>query len=1087
MEDAEGSEIREPASKSFLRRFKFRDVQATFGSLKRSVSLRGSKRDPLPEPPQTEEERYIPPYKELYFQKKTAETVLNELHDGYFEKDFDPIDFELRNVDDDVGQEEVDAKVDKLTVALEVVSLQLSKRVMEKQNHFADGIETVGSIESDLQQAHVSTVNARLRVRLALEEVKRSAAIACDTRQKQRYMEVLNLLTSVKQAAKLKQSVRDVLENGDYIEAMMMCADCFEKLETLGNIKIALDLKQSVHSLYLETIDRIDAALHATCNDFRPDEYKNILQCFLFQDITVNELSDKILRAFQDSIAKASSRVVRSLIVTKPGLADAMFSPKFETSFSEMCRGLPFDLLRPCLAKLLEVLFDILCSYHCMSTWHEIGLKHAQSELQRVQQSKTVAETTDEAGEDIDEDVESAQRTVNVLTSVLEVLVESRKVIWDSAARRVRDLLSGPAAVEGEHFLQVMEWCQKFLRAGEAFIRDKSDLLRSIITIQCGKFFQSYHGTNLDALEMMLGSEQFLNVSIQDSKSKESELYGSMLSAVMDREESDPFAIDASFDVSDFDAWIDRGNPFRASLASQKERRRRPVESDIVLGFGGASNMDDDVAAQRLEVDYRGHTNGMGVWSSDSMSTAQTLSRKGTDLMEEEYEEEEDPEVYGQDIDEETQTVRMDVSTTSPSESTGIPEVILTNSARQILKWLKNYCALLKPLSLKAEDIFNGMCDLYDGYFLDVFLFVGGISLYQLVWEEDLITTRLRSTLLRILKTEGHKHKEEIERIEVMKPSTRTISPAQHKFTFEIKSFAHRFNASKASASSATAANGSQPGFFGTGGSPRVSTLSNHQAALLSMNNMYGLRETVVAVGSVQLLSKELTNAKSKIQSLLPTAANRSVENYFSRTVDATEDLRECAFRNAARRMLHAVFDPEKGIAAQIASTSYDAEEPSDSHNAWAHGLGEHISRFSEAINYTKLPDDMVSQMWEHAIKACSEVILDGLSMVKRCTMPGRSMMSLDLSYVESNFKFMVPAHVLVNLRIVDAYIKAFYLPWEDLPKWVEVNHAEYGRTRIMTLFNLIVDRVNSMEGRNLKKAEIRAMVSQIDASIQHI
>ena len=62
--------------------------------------------------------------------------------------------------------------------------------------------------------------------------------------------------------------------------------------------------------------------------------------------------------------------------------------------------------------------------------------------------------------------------------------------------------------------------------------------------------------------------------------------------------------------------------------------------------------------------------------------------------------------------------------------------------------------------------------------------------------------------------------------------------------------------------------------------------------------------------------------------------------------------------------------------------------------------------------------------MWEHAIKACSEVILDGLVTVKRCTMPGRSMMSLDLSYIESNFKFMVPTDVLVNLRIVDAYIK---------------------------------------------------------------
>jgi len=73
---------------------------------------------------------------------------------------------------------------------------------------------------------------------MALEEAGCSAAIANKTRLKQRYMEVLSLLSSVKHSAKLKKSVRDVLENGDYIEAMMMCAECMDKLETLGNIKV---------------------------------------------------------------------------------------------------------------------------------------------------------------------------------------------------------------------------------------------------------------------------------------------------------------------------------------------------------------------------------------------------------------------------------------------------------------------------------------------------------------------------------------------------------------------------------------------------------------------------------------------------------------------------------------------------------------------------------------------------------------------------------------------------------------------------------------------------------------------------------
>lgn len=99
---------------------------------------------------------------------------------------------------------------------------------------------------------------------------------------------------------------------------------------------------------------------------------------------------------------------------------------------------------------------------------------------------------------------------------------------------------------------------------------------------------------------------------------------------------------------------------------------------------------------------------------------------------------------------------------------------------------------------------------------------------------------------------------------------------------------------------------------------------------------------------------------------------------------------------------------------------------------------GHQLHKTPRRHGYTSLPchsargvSKFLFQMWEHAVKACSEVILDGLSNVKRCTMPGRSMMSLDLSYVESNFKFMAPVDVLVSLRIVDAYIKVFCLFFE--------------------------------------------------------
>jgi len=111
--------MEEGTSKSFLRRFNLRDVQNKLGSLKRTYSHRSSRKETKAE---STSESEIPPYKELYFQKQAADDILNELNAGYFQRDFDPIQFELQSIEDHLEQEEIDKTVDHLTAALEVLT-----------------------------------------------------------------------------------------------------------------------------------------------------------------------------------------------------------------------------------------------------------------------------------------------------------------------------------------------------------------------------------------------------------------------------------------------------------------------------------------------------------------------------------------------------------------------------------------------------------------------------------------------------------------------------------------------------------------------------------------------------------------------------------------------------------------------------------------------------------------------------------------------------------------------------------------------------------------------------------------------------
>ena len=53
-----------------------------------------------------------------------------------------------------------------------------------------------------------------------------------------------------------------------------------------------------------------------------------------------------------------------------------------------------------------------------------------------------------------------------------------------------------------------------------------------------------------------------------------------------------------------------------------------------------------------------------------------------------------------------------------------------------------------------------------------------------------------------------------------------------------------------------------------------------------------------------------------------------------------------------------------------------------------------------------------------------AEVLVEGLSRVKRCTNEGRALMSLDLQVLINGLRHLAPHRLASNLHIVEAYIK---------------------------------------------------------------
>lgn len=56
-------------------------------------------------------------------------------------------------------------------------------------------------------------------------------------------------------------------------------------------------------------------------------------------------------------------------------IAAASTTSALQLGYRDLLRAMTPDLLRPCLLRLLEGVFDVLVSYHVMAQWHALAVQ----------------------------------------------------------------------------------------------------------------------------------------------------------------------------------------------------------------------------------------------------------------------------------------------------------------------------------------------------------------------------------------------------------------------------------------------------------------------------------------------------------------------------------------------------------------------------------------------------------------------------------------------------------------------------------------------------------------------------------------
>ncbi|WIA16240.1 hypothetical protein OEZ85_012951 [Tetradesmus obliquus] len=205
-----------------------------------------------------------------------AELILQQLPQAYFDQGFDPLEHELRQMGDETKQEDVDSVVERLSAAVEVVGVRLAKQVQKQQEKLIAGITNVTHVEDDLKAAHVICKGTRSQLRMAAEDVQRQIKIITTTCKKQAYMEVLEVANKMKKIQDLQQALRKVHEQGDFGEAILLCMDCFQAVDTLGAFTVEPELRLTVQQQYYDTQQRLGTALLNVCSDFTPQGYSKV-------------------------------------------------------------------------------------------------------------------------------------------------------------------------------------------------------------------------------------------------------------------------------------------------------------------------------------------------------------------------------------------------------------------------------------------------------------------------------------------------------------------------------------------------------------------------------------------------------------------------------------------------------------------------------------------------------------------------------------------------------------------------------------------------------------------------------------------
>ncbi|KAH7663045.1 Vacuolar protein sorting-associated protein 54 N-terminal [Dioscorea alata] len=1013
----------------------------------------------------------IPPHQKLALPANSLDSVsiyasgpqgqtTEELEEEFYEEEFDPVKYALENI----PSEENDANYFEKKAALRLAQLdrlteRLSRHVMEHHEEMVKGMQLVTELEQDLKVASVICMNGRRHIVSSMNEVSRDLVVNSYSKKKQALLDMLPILGELRHAVDMQVELEALVEKENFFRAFQVLSEYLQVLDSYSQLSAIQEMGRGVEAWLARTLQKLDALLLGVCQEFKEERYITAVDAYaLIGD--VSGLAEKIQSFFMQEVLSQTHSVLKDIVHEE--IANNAQRNRF--TYSDLCVQIPESKFRQCLLKTLDVLFRLMCSYHAIMCFHpekmedlkksndednrsyqvhyaneEINDRIREGEFSSCSSQNLEAEPssedinpsndlcdgnmTDNMGStglnsqaslyaiDVDTATTSGDSPFNLLRKdatayVAQTLQRGRKNLWQLTTSRVSVLLSCSAvsSTSTYQFLRNYEDLNVFVLAGEAFCGVEASEFRHRLKIVCENYVAAFHKQNIYALKMVLEKENWVKmpaealqlINLAGLTGDGAALIAPSVGDSLTR------SMLRSKDLSQpvVNARQKDGFSYWLNVESPfshkvtSNSQESPTAHILLNGSPDASLSDRNI------VDFVNHDR------TSAKHNQRNQMNGGVSVL-----EDEDEDLLADFIDEDSQMPsRISKSLHPKNNAAKLNDEEITaqtGSSLCLLRLMDKYARLMQKLEIVNIEFFKGIFQLFGIFYHFVFEAFGQRDINQ----SGNLSSRLKIAIPKI-----------------MQECDQWIRP-QHSPTASSSSMNTPFT---------------QMDVMPTIPS---STIYGH-----APNTLFGLKERCAAAETISLVACLLHRSRAHLQSMLVQQSTNLVEDFFGLLVDSVPDLVDHIHRTTARMLLHI-----NGYVDKISNAKWEIKELGLEHNGYVDLLLGEYKHYKTMLAHGGISKEVQNVLLEYGLEHVAEILIEGLSRVKKCTDEGRVLMSLDLQVLINGLQHFVPVNVKPKLQMVETFIKAYYLPETEYVHWARA-HPEYNRTQIVGLVNLVAN-----------------------------